>query len=401
MKEWKNRIVGYGMIDPNTVNLNPLNFRDHPDNQRDMMDSILDEVGWVQGVIINKTTGNLIDGQMRVEEAIEKGELEVPFAYVELTPEEERKVLLTFNPVATFYKDNQDKLKELVELTSIQNDNMQEIVDRLAKKNKLDFESESGYQENFSAEDNDAQILAKEWKIENGQLWKIGNSFIMCGDSCNKDDISKLVKNNKMSMGFFDPPYAIGFRSNSRKATNKFEVLQNDDKFLVDWIPLSLDYMKPDFAYYICTRWDVYSEWFNIVKEFINVKDLIVLAKQGGGMGDLEGTYSPSHEFMLFCHNGNHKIRGIRESNIWEFDKVNVSSYIHPTQKPVSLVEKAIKHSSDEGDNILDLFCGSGTTLVACENTRRIGFGMEKDPFYVAVILQRFKNIGFEAELIK
>jgi hypothetical protein len=158
--------------------------------------------------------------------------------------------------------------------------------------------------------------------------------------------------------------------------------------------------MKANFAYYICTRWDVYKEWYSIINSYIKIKDLIVLVKQGGGMGDLEGTFCPSHEFMMFCHNGTHKIRGIRESNVWEFDTVAHAFYIHPTQKPVSLVENAIKHSSDEGDNVLDLFCGSGTSLVACENTGRIGFGMEKDPFYVAVTLQRFKNLGIEVKLI-
>jgi len=96
---WKNRIVGQGTEDPEQLLANPSNFRRHPGNQRDAMRDALDEVGWVATVLVNTTTQHLIDGHLRVEEAITKGEKEVPVTYVTLTEDEERLVLATLDPL--------------------------------------------------------------------------------------------------------------------------------------------------------------------------------------------------------------------------------------------------------------------------------------------------------------
>jgi len=160
--------------------------------------------------------------------------------------------------------------------------------------------------------------------------------------------------------------------------------------------------MDTNSALYICTKWNVYSEWEKEVKKRIAVKNLIVINKLGfHGMGDLAGDYAPSHEMIIFCIKGNIKIKGKRERNIWDINHDKRNTFMHPTQKEIDIPYKGIIHFSDVNDVVFDPFLGSGSTLLASEKLNRVCFGMEIMPKYIALTISGWEKMtGKKAERI-
>jgi len=224
-----------------------------------------------------------------------------------------------------------------------------------------------------------------------GEVYQLGRHRVMCGDSTKIEDLEKLMDGKKADMVFTDPPYGIDFQSNFREKTPQFEKIKNDDVVL-EITPIIYSFLKDNAPAYICTRWDLYPQWFQQIKESFDIKNCIVWYKKGGGLGDLANSYSPNHEFIIVAHKGNAEIRGKRDADVWEIGRDGFNDYEHPTQKPVALPAFAISHHSDSDDIVLDLFGGSGSTLIACEQTNRICYGMELDPHYVDVIRKRYDN---------
>jgi DNA modification methylase len=208
----------------------------------------------------------------------------------------------------------------------------------------------------------------------------------MCGDSTSVDAVGALMAGEKADMVFTDPPYGVSFQSNMSK---RFDVLTNDDKIL-DVAPVIWGIMGEDTAAFVWTSHHVYPEWRAQFSEFY--KQTIIWHKGGGGMGDLSGQYALDYEIALFCTKGSPKFRGKRGMAVWEVSKDSASNYVHPTQKPVALAETAIADFSDNDDTVLDLFGGSGSTLIACEKTGRVARLMELDPRYVDVIVKRWQD---------
>lgn len=110
---WKNRIVGHGEVDPRTLKANPLNWRKHPEEQQSALNTVLGEIGWVDGVLVNRTTGLIIDGQGRVELAVKRKEKSIPVDYVELTEAEERKILAVLDPIGDMAEADDDRMERL------------------------------------------------------------------------------------------------------------------------------------------------------------------------------------------------------------------------------------------------------------------------------------------------
>ncbi len=231
-----------------------------------------------------------------------------------------------------------------------------------------------------------------------GEVYQLGRHRLMCGDSTKIEDVEKLMNGQKADMVFTDPPYGIDFQSNFREKTPQFEKIKNDDVVL-EITPVIHSFMKDNAVAYICTRWDLYPQWYQQIQQTLNIKNCVVWYKRGGGLGDLASSYLPNHEFIIVAHKGNGELRGKRDADVWEIGRDGFNDYEHPTQKPVALSAFAINHHSDNDNIILDLFGGSGSTLIACEQTNRTCYMMELDPKYCDVIRKRYaKFIGKEAE---
>lgn len=125
---WKNRIIGSGFEDPKKIRRNPQNWRTHSDTQSIALQSVLNEVGWVQEVIINKRTGNLVDGHLRVQIAAQKNEKEIPVKYVDLSEEEEELILITFDPISAIARADKDILANLIENIETENEILHEFI---------------------------------------------------------------------------------------------------------------------------------------------------------------------------------------------------------------------------------------------------------------------------------
>jgi DNA modification methylase len=212
----------------------------------------------------------------------------------------------------------------------------------------------------------------------------------MCGDSTMLDHIDKLTENQKPDMIFTDPPYNVAFNGRS----GKFDVIKNDNleesefNNFIDTILSNLSILNIN-TYYICCNWAFYS----ILQKKLKPKACIVWAKNVFGLGK---GYRHQHEFILFDGFIDASIKN--ESDLWKISKD--TKYKHPTQKPVELSSRAIKNSSKAKNIILDIFGGSGSTLIACEKLDRKARIMELDPKYCDVIIKRWENFtGKKAEL--
>lgn len=200
-------------------------------------------------------------------------------------------------------------------------------------------------------------------------------------------EIMKDIEDNSIDMILTDPPYGISYQSNFRK--DKFNKIENDDVVSLEFIDEAYRVLKDGGAMYLFTRWDVYGEWYNKINEQFKIKNCIVWHKRGGGLGDLKGAYMFNHEFCIYAVKGRHILNNKRISDVWEIKKDAPSTYEHPTQKPVELFQNIIKKSSNEGDIVLDMFAGSGTTGVACKNLNRNYILIEKEQEYIDIINKR------------
>lgn len=221
-----------------------------------------------------------------------------------------------------------------------------------------------------------------------GDIWQLGRHRLMCGDSTDKATVEMLMDGKKADMVFTDPPYGYEYQSNMRTKSKKFDVLQNDDKIL-DFMPIVKEQCS-GFVF-VCTTWKVLDKWLPLFNKYFDLTNMIIWDKGGGGIGDLEHTFLTDYEIIL-CSNNGAKITGKRIGSVWNVPKDNANDYVHATQKPVKLSVIAIENTTNKNGIVLDLFGGSGSTLIACEQLNRTCYMMELDPKYCDVIVKRWEN---------
>ena len=226
-----------------------------------------------------------------------------------------------------------------------------------------------------------------------GDLWILGNHRLLCGDSTNPQHVERLMDGKKADMVFTDPPYGVKYRSNM---SQRFEQIKNDDTIL-EIAPIIWQFLADDSAAFVWTSHHVYPTWRQQFDAYY--KQTIIWAKGGGGMGDLKGQYALDYEMALFCVKGSPEFQGKRGMAVWDIGKDSASDYVHPTQKPVAHAEQALADFTKTNDIVLDLFGGSGSTLIACEKLSRKCRMMEIDPIYCQVIIDRWEKFtGKKAE---
>lgn len=216
---------------------------------------------------------------------------------------------------------------------------------------------------------------------------KIGDATLMLGDCL---DRMQEIPDGSIDMICTDPPYGMEFKSNHRTVGHK--KIANDDN--LDWIDDFAAHCfrtaKKDTAHYVfCSfhKVDIFKQAF---EKLFTLKDILIWEKNNTGMGDLEGSFAPKYEMILFLQKGRRKINGSRDPNVIRTRKTD--NGLHPTQKSVPLMEYLLSKFSERGDLILDPFMGSGTTGVACESTGRKFTGIEMDEGYFEICKDRIFN---------
>ena len=255
----------------------------------------------------------------------------------------------------------------------------------------LDLPIDLSVAEELEAEEDNYEIPSEiNTDIVLGDLFEIGEHRLLCGDSTDSDQVAKLMNGEKADMVFTDPPYGVSYQSNMRTKTDKFEVLQNDNVFITEWIN-NLPLFSNGFVF-VWTSWKVLKQWIEFCEPIGELSNLIIWDKGGGGIGDLKKTFLTDFEVAL-CYNRGAEIKGKRLGSVWNVGKDSSSKYLHPTQKPVELSAMAIENVSIKNDLILDLFLGSGSTMVASHQLKRKCYGMELDPKYCQVIIDRMRKL--------
>lgn len=400
---WKNRIVDSGFENPEQLLAHPANWRVHPKHQQDALEAVLDEVGYVDRVLVNRTTGFVVDGHLRVAVGISRGETAIPVDYLDLTEQEEALILATFDAITGMATTDKEKLKALLDIAKPQTDAARDVLEKVAAKGGV-RRGESNV--NAEPQIDKADELQKVWQVKPGDLWSIpaldgqGEHLLLCGDATVKNDVSRVLRGTRATMVFTDPPWNVAIGQDSNPRHRQRDGLKNDSlsaedftQFLRDFASLIVPILDGDFYCVLGA-----SEWgtldrvlrevgFHWSATVIWVKDMFVL-----GRSNYHRRYEPI--WYGWRNDGKSSFTGARDvDDVWEIPRPRISEE-HPTMKPVELVDRAIINSSGVRDVVFDPFGGSGTTLLSASRQNRLGRSIELEPKFCSVILQRMKDSG-------
>ena len=402
------------------------NARKHQEADLSTIKASIKEFGMSDPIGVWGKDNIIVEGHGRYLACKELGIEQVPVIHLDhLTDEQRRAYALAHNKTAEMSEWDYDLLGE--ELDGIFDIDMSDF----------GFDAEVGEQDSGTVKEDDFEVeLPEEPKAKQGDIYQLGNHRLMCGDSTSVTDVEKLMNGCKASLLVTDPPYNVNYEGSAGKIMN--DSMDNDSfrQFLRDAFTTADVAMNDGAAFYI---WHADSEGYNFrgacfdvgwkVRQcLIWVKNSLVLGRQD---------YQWKHEPCLYgWKNGTHFWNGGRKerTTITDFDifelrdksKEELLKFIeeyccdhedietsiiyegkpsknaeHPTMKPIKLLARSVKNSSKEGDNVLDLFGGSGSTLITCEQLNRKCFMMELDPKFVDVIIARWEKFtGQKAVLL-
>jgi DNA modification methylase len=352
----------------------PYNPRQSTAKQEKHLKESLEKFGLVEPIIFNKQTGYIVGGHFRVRELKKLGINEIECVIVDLNEADEKELNIRLNAnTGSWDWDTLANDWDVVDLEAWGLDIPQfDTVEEL-EASEDDYEVPEG---------------GIETDIVIGDLFEIGEHRLLCGDSTDSDAVARLMNGEKADMVFTDPPYGYKYESNYQE---KHKELLNDDKIL-NFIPNAYLFTKENTAFYVFCGWQTVKQWIlEIENSGLNLKNIIVWKKNNWSMGDLKGAYAGQYEIILFAHKGRIELKEGRGKDVWEFDKVPPKE--HPTMKPIELIIKALKDVTNVKNLVLDLFLGSGSTMVAAHQLKRRCYGMELEPKYCQVIIDRMRKL--------
>jgi len=386
-------------VDVNEIVPFPKNRNNHTAEQLDALCQIIKYQGFRDPLIVSKRSGYLISGHLRLAAAKKLGMNSVPVLSQEFdSDEQEYAAMVSENSIASWAElDFSGINSDLGDLGPDFN------IDMLGIENfEIDVADKDGL-----TDPDDVPEPPKEPKTKRGDIYKLGNHKLMCGDSTMIDDVEKLMDGEKADMVFTDPPYNTGMKAND--GSTRLNHFFDDDFSPEDWAALlngfvssAYMFLKDDSAAYICLDWRRSHELVPVIKNLFHLSNLIIWDKVVHGLGS---DYKYTHEFIHVCKKGKPEISnkdGDREyQDVWRIQRKMGKDDEHATKKPIELVERAINHASKRGELVLDLFGGSGSTLMAAEKNNRRANLMELIPSYCDVTISRWENFtGQKAELI-
>jgi len=387
-------------VDIESLHPDPANPRRIGKEELEALTRSLREFGFVQPVLARKSDNVVIGGHQRLLAARRLGWKTVPVIFLDLSVEQSRLLNLALNRISGEW-DQELLARMLADLRPVEDIDLslsgfsEEELGKLLKS--LDTREKKERVETF---DVDAALEAAQAAhvAQRGDLWRLGDHRLLCGDSTNVGDVERLLGGKKAAMAFTDPPYNVSLGDHGgRQRGSRRRRIVNDaltpeawEAFVQAWARNLLDYV--DGALYICMstkEWPVVSRvleesgghWSDTI---IWAKDRFVL-----GRADYQRQYEPV--WYGWREGASHHWCGDRDQgDVWNIPRP-ADSELHPTMKPLELVERAIGNSSRSGDTVLDLFLGSGTTLIAAERTGRVCYAMELEPAYVDVAIRRWE----------
>ncbi|MDZ4678409.1 MAG: site-specific DNA-methyltransferase [Oligoflexia bacterium] len=390
------------------------NPRTHSEDQIKQIANSIEEFGFTNPILVDSQAG-IIAGHGRLMAANILGMKEVPVIVLDhLTPSQKRAYIIADNRLALNSGWDDTLLSEELKALELDGFDLSVLGFQDSELDELlDGEEDTGAD---GTSENEVPEVPKIPKTKLGQVFKLGDHRLLCGDSTNMSHVHNLMGGEKTDLVFTDPPYGMSYGGGRQPGNHVLDkngivkikahgMILNDDKVGADLIKLvqeaiqcGVTFKKPSAGVYVCFTWRTFSEFEKaLIKSSLKPKACIVWNKKSIGLG--MSHYRPQHEFIFYCDG--EWLGGKDESDVWEMSRGNTSEYVHPTQKPVELIERAIRNSCKRDGIVLDLFGGSGSTLIAAEKTKRKARLMELDPKYCDVIIARWEKFtGQKAVLL-
>ena len=366
------------------------NARTHSPEQLTKLRSSLREFGFINPVIIDRDF-NVIAGHGRIAAAKEEGITEVPCVFVDYLTEAQKKAyILADNRMALDAGWDEELLR--IEIESLQGADFDVSLTGFGADEIADLFAGDGEKDVKDDDFDLSAALEKAAFVERGDIWTVGRHRLLCGDATSAEDVAALMDGKKANLIVTDPPYNVAFKSGSGLSIQN-DSMENGEfyTFLYNSFQNMAEHLEKGGAAYV---FHADTEGLNFRKAFVDagfhlagvciwVKNSLVLGRSD---------YQWQHEPVLygFLKNGKHPWYSDRkQTTIWNYDKPKRNKN-HPTSKPLDLLGYPISNSSQENAIVLDTFGGSGSTMMACEQTNRICHMMELDEKYASVILRRY-----------
>ncbi len=430
MKSRKNKLA-ISYQNPAELKLNPKNSRTHSKKQLHKIVQSIEKLGFNNPVLVD-TENVIIAGHGRVLAARDLGLTEIPtICLSHMTQEQIRAYIIADNKLAEEAGWDNEILKieldflmnleseigfdatitgfDIPQLDLILNPEVLDVVKDASKK-----DSDTEFLEN---------VIDIPKRVQKGDLWKLGEHLLYCGNSLEEISYKKLLQNELAQVVFTDPPYNVKIKGNvtKQKQHEEFELASGEMKkgefidFLKTAMNLQVKYSIDGSIHYQCMDWRHVSEMLDAGSEvYSSLKNICVWDKGTGGMGSL---YRSQHEFIFVFKNGTKPhinnvelgVHGRYRTNVWKYKGMHASNpqaktliKLHPTVKPVPMIMDALLDCSSPNGIVLDSFGGSGSTLIAAERTKRKARIIELEPKYCDVILYRWEHLtGKMAKLVE
>lgn len=362
------------------------NAKKHPQKQVDLLKANIQRFGFTTPILIDKDN-NIIAGHGRLLAMKSLGKDSVPCVQMgTLTDDEVKALRLADNRIAEMGEWDMDLV--IAELKGID----ETLLDLTGFSSDLIITPEEA--------DDEVPELPEEPQSQLGDLYELGGHRVLCGDSLKMEEIDKLMNGHKADLVVTDPPYNTGMKGKPKDEKAWLSHMFNDQ--IEDWPTFLLDTFtnyyfstKGECAFYVFIDWRRVQDIKAEMEKHMDVKNVIVWDKKVHGLGS---DYKFTYELCVVGKKGKPEISnrfGLDYQDIWRVQRPMGRNEEHATAKPVELLEKPIIHASKQDDIVLDLFLGSGSTLIAAQKTKRTCYGIELDPKYVDVIVSRYcKYVG-------
>ncbi len=386
------------VTDINPAEYNPRKDLKPGDPAYEKLKRSMTEFGYVEPIIWNEETGNIVGGHQRYKVLVAEGHTEVECVIVKMSPEREKALNVALNKVTGDWEFEAlaDLIKDLeaqdfdVTLTGFDAAEIEDLFSQVHDKDATDDD----YDVN--------KALEEAAFVKPGDVWLLGRHRLLCGDATKPEDVEKLMDGKKANLVLTDPPYNVDFESASGlKIRNDKQDNDTFYSFLLAAFKNMAEHTAPGGSIYV---FHADTEGLNFRKAFIeagfHLSGVCIWKKNSLVLG--RSPYNWIHEPILFgwLRGGKHKwFTGRSETTVWNYDKPKKNGE-HPTMKPVPLLCYPIKNSSQVNGIVMDLFGGSGSTLIACEQIDRIAYTLELDPKYATVIVKRYmEQVGTDDDV--
>lgn len=390
-------------LDPHALTPYENNTRKHtPEDIEQIKESIIAD-GFNDPIGVWGENNLIVEGHGRQIAALEMGLDKVPCIRLDhMTETQRRDYAIRHNRTAELSGWDFSKLEEEIAALEIEGVDLSGLEFDLDSIGGAATDTSTVTEDDF---DPDANV---ETRVKLGDIWQLGRHRLMCGDSTDAETVELLMDGAKADMVFTDPPYNIAsdsknFASDVSKAMKDLSESEWDKNFDINAVLENMyTVLADDVTVYICTSHFLASDIWGWMKEWAEHYSYCVWSKPNPMPSLAKRHWTWNTELVCYATRGKHTFNFPKEGHAlstWTINKKNGKTG-HPTEKPVEVPAMGISHSSKEGDIVLDLFGGSGSTLIACEQLNRNCYMMELDPHYCDVIIKRWENFTGEKAVL-